>query len=154
MKIQNIFFVLIVAVVIALPCRTIAEKTVTESPPAGISNKDKPSTVSVKAYYFHRTQRCKTCYAIEADTKKALKTGFPKEMAQGIITWQAVNIDQEDNKHFEKDFDLMFSSVILVKYKNGKPVEWKNLQKVWELVWKGSAFEEYVQKEMKAYLER
>jgi hypothetical protein len=150
-KIKNFYF-LIGAVIIALP-QIKAEEPVTKSKPAGISIRDNKSAVSVKTYYFHGTRRCKTCLAIESNAKKALETGFSEEMTQEVITWEAIDTDQKENKHYQKRFDLMFSSLILVKLKDGQQVEWKNLQKVWELVWDKPAFEEYVQKEMKAYLE-
>jgi plasmid maintenance system antidote protein VapI len=35
---------------------------------------------------------------------------------------------------------------------NGKEQQWKNLQKVWELVHNEKAFKEYIHKEIKAYL--
>jgi hypothetical protein len=108
---------------------------------------------TVRVYYFHGTRRCKTCLAIESNARKTLQEKFSKEMAQGVITWHAIDTDQKENEHFVKDFDLMFSSLILVKYKDGKQVEWKNLQKVWELVWDNDAYRDYIQKEMKAYLE-
>lgn len=111
------------------------------------------SQISVKAFYFHGERRCKTCLAIEANTKETIEKGYAEELAQGMLSWQSVDIDQKENKHFEKEFDLMFSSVILVKYRDGKQVEWKNLQKVWELVWDKPAFEEYVRNEIQSYLE-
>jgi len=110
-------------------------------------------STTVKVYYFHGTRRCKTCLAIESKAKAAIEKAFSDEMKAGVITWQAIDTDLEENKHFEKKFDLMFSSVIVSKVENGKQVQWKNLQKVWELVWDTEAFEEYVQKEVRAYLE-
>ncbi len=109
--------------------------------------------ISIKAYYFHGERRCKTCLAIESNTKEIIEKSYADEIAQGLLSWQVVDIDQKDNKHFEQEFELMFSSVILVKYKDGKQVEWKNLQKVWELVWDKPAFEDYIRSEMRTYLE-
>lgn len=109
--------------------------------------------VTINVYYFHGTRRCKTCLAIESNAKAALGKAFAEEMEQNIIIWKAINTDLKENKHYEKEYDLLFSSLILAKVENGKQVEWKNLQKVWELVWDTEAFEEYVQKEIRAYLE-
>jgi len=108
---------------------------------------------TINVYYFHGTRRCKTCLAIESKARAVIEKAFADEMKAEVITWQAIDTDLKENKHFEKEFDLMFSSVIVTKVKNGKQVEWKNLQKVWELVWDSEAYEEYVQKEVRAYLE-
>jgi len=69
------------------------------------------------------------------------------------LSWEEVNFEEKEKAHYVKDFDLMFSSVIVVKYQDGKQVEWKNLQKVWELVRDKPAFTDYVQSEVKAWLE-
>ncbi len=153
MKNQNFLILLIFAVMIIVPFQLYADETITKSEADKPAKIDNSSTISVKAYYFHGARRCKTCLALESNAKKALETFFPEEMDQRIIAWQAVNTDQKENKHFEKEYDLMFSSLIFAKYKGDKQVEWKNLHKVWQLVRDESAFEEYVQKEMKAYLE-
>jgi len=35
---------------------------------------------------------------------------------------------------------------------NGKEKQWKNLQKVWELIHNEQAFKEYIRREVSAYL--
>ena len=55
-------------------------------------------------------------------------------MANGIVEWRAVNIDQPGNKHFEKDFGLKVQSLVLVRLRDGQPAESKNLEAVWELL--------------------
>lgn len=133
------------------PSQTLQSAAAPASAPESVS--PETSTITVKAYYFHGERRCKTCLAIEANTRETIEKGYPEELAQGQLSWLSVDIDQKDNKHFEKEFDLMFSSVILVKFRDGKQVEWKNLQKVWELVWDKPAFEDYIRNEIKSYLE-
>lgn len=111
-----------------------------------------PAT-SLKVYYFHTSRRCKTCLTIEANAKEAVEAGFPTEVAEGLVSWEEVDFEEKENAHFVKDLDLMFSSVIVVKYQDGKQVEWKNLQKVWELVRDKPAFTDYVKTEVQAWLE-
>lgn len=125
-----------------------------------VSSEDMPGTEKsadpdtlIKVYYFHVSRRCKTCLTIEANAKEAVETRFHTEMASGLISWEEVNFDEEENAHFVKDFDLMFSSLIIAKYQDGKPVEWKNLQKVWELVRDKPSFLDYVQSEIQVFLE-
>ena len=145
------FIIILAAVMLFIPALLAEEPAAAPDKPQIQQNSS--TDITVKAYYFHGTRRCKTCLAIEANTKEVLDKEFADELKNGVLTWQIVDIDQDENKHFEKDFDLMFSSVILVKYKDGKQVEWKNLQKVWELVWDKPAFSAYVLKELKSYLE-
>jgi len=145
--------ILIVTILCLSPGQMFAEKSQTGTV---ISQKKSPpeTDTKVKLYYFHGTRRCKTCLTLEANTKEALDKGFPGEMKQGTITWETYDTDKKENKHFETDFELLFSSVILVKYKADKQVEWKNLQKIWELVGDKPAFLEYVQNEVRSYLEK
>ncbi len=153
MKRYSLGLTLVITFLLISPALLRSEEPKTNSVPAQVMEKGDPAGISVKVFYFHGTRRCKTCLAIESNAKNAIEKEFTGEMTRGVITWQAIDTDQQENKHFEKDFDLMSSSLILVKFKDGKQVEWKNLQKVWELVWDEPAFNEYILKEMKAYLE-
>ena len=109
---------------------------------------------TIQVYYFHGDRRCKTCNSIEANTKLLLESKFAAEMKSGKIKWSVINTDKKENSHFEKDFDLLFGSVVVVKLKDSKQVEWKNLQRVWELVWDKSGFNKYVENEIKMYQEK
>jgi len=102
----------------------------------------------VIAYYFHLTVRCPTCLAIETFSQQAISECFPSELADGSLEYQAVNIEEAENKHFEKDFDLKVQSLVLVKVKNGKFTDWKNLTKVWDLYEDYGAFANYVRSEV------
>jgi len=59
-----------------------------------------------------------------------------------------------ENEHFVQEYSLYSQSVILSEMKDGKEVSWKNLIRVWELVQSEEKFKEYVQGEVKAYLEK
>ncbi len=48
------------------------------------------------------------------------------------------------NRHLVRDYDLFTKSVVIVLVKDGRQVEWKNLEKVWELVSDEKAFPSYV----------
>jgi hypothetical protein len=104
------------------------------------------------AYYFHRTLRCPTCLAIEEQARKAVEEGYDEELAAGKLKWRAVNIEAEGNEHFEKDFELSTSSLVLVEMKGDEVVQWKDLAKVWELVHDEPAFQKYVWAEVTAFL--
>ncbi len=106
----------------------------------------------VLAYYFHTTQRCATCRKIEAYTAEAIQNGFPEELKTGRLVFQALNVDEPENRHFLKDYELFTKSVVLVGEESGKQVAWKNLPKVWELIGDKEKFVQYIQGETRAYL--
>jgi hypothetical protein len=57
-----------------------------------------------------------------------------------------------ENQHFVKDFQLQLSSLVIVRFKDGKRVEWRNLEKIWDHVGNIDDFVKYVQNNVKAFL--
>jgi hypothetical protein len=106
----------------------------------------------VIAYYFHGTQRCPTCRKLEAYSAEAIEKGFGEALKQGQLEWRVVNVDEPLNKHFVNDYQLYTKSLVIVKMQGGKQVEWKNLEKIWELVGERDDFIKYVRDEVSAYL--
>lgn len=104
------------------------------------------------AYYFHRTLRCHGCLWIEAQAKRVVEEAFADELRSGRISWQATNIDLDENRHFEKDFSLESSTLVLADLVEGQTVRWKALSGVWESVEKQPEFDEYVADEISAWL--
>jgi len=107
----------------------------------------------VIAYYFHTTFRCVTCRTIEAFSREAIEQAFAQALKDGMLDFRAVNVEESANRHFIHDYQLFTKSLILVKMKDGKQADWKNLSRVWELVRRKDAFLRYVQDEVRAYLE-
>lgn len=110
------------------------------------------SPLKVIAYYFHATVRCPTCRSIETFGKEAVDGAFAGELKKGTIEWRPVNIQLPENRHFVKDYRLFTRSLVLVKVRDGKHVEWRNLDKVWDLVSSKPEFVKYVQTGVKSYL--
>lgn len=69
---------------------------------------------------FHSTNRCKTCKAIEANTKYTLDTYFAKELKSGKITFKIINVDKEENEQLAEKFQASGTSLFLNVVKNGK----------------------------------
>lgn len=88
----------------------------------------------VVAFYFHTTQRCASCRAIEAYSREAVERAFAAELKDGRLVWRTVNLDVPGNEHFIKVNRLYTKSLVLVNERRGKPAEWKNLEKVWQLL--------------------
>ncbi len=110
------------------------------------------SPLKVVAYYFHVTVRCVTCRTIEGYSREAIEQGFPKELKAGEAEWRLVNVQLPENRHFIRDYQLYTRSLVLAKIRGGKQVEWRNLDKVWELVGRKGEFFKYVQSNVKVYL--
>ncbi len=105
------------------------------------------------AYYFHGNMRCVTCRTIEAYATEAVETGFPEALKDGRLEFRVVNIEEPGNEHLIQDYQLTTRSVVLVQFADGKQEQWKNLQRVWQLVRDKEAFLKYVQDETRSYLE-
>ena len=106
----------------------------------------------VIVYYFHGKYRRGTCKRIEKLTKESVTESFANEIRTGLVEVKVINVDEKENSHFNKDYKLFTRSVVVSDIVNGKEKQWKNLQKVWELVNNAEAFKEYIRTEIKAYL--
>ncbi len=78
----------------------------------------------IRVFCFHRTLHCQTCLTIEALARDALQEHFADGLAAGRIAWQAVNIEQSGNEHFEQDFALQMQSLVLTEFAKGQCVRW------------------------------
>jgi len=108
---------------------------------------------TVTVYYFYGKPRCDTCKKIEKYTKEAVEENFSKEIKSGKISFQAVDSDKPENKHFLNDYGLYTKAVIVSEKINGKEVKYKNLDKIWKLTNDEKQFKNYIKKEVKSSLE-
>jgi hypothetical protein len=60
-----------------------------------------------------------------------------------------VNVDEPANQHFVRDFQLYTRSVVVVDAKDSK--RYKILDRVWQLVGNKTAFQSYVEREIRAF---
>lgn len=126
------------------------------NPASGTERLSKPTAGSpsrkVIAYYFHGNFRCSTCRTLEAYSQEAIQSGFGDALRDGSLEWHVVNVEEPANRHFVQDYKLFTKSLVLVKIQDNKQVDWKNLDRIWELVRDKPAFLQYVQNEVSAYL--
>ena len=95
-------------------------------------------------YYFMTSARCPSCLKIEEFTKEALNKNFSGDITDGNLVWRVIEVDNRDNIHFAKKYSLVTKSVVLSKIRDGKEVEWKNLDRVWSLLDDRDVFVDYV----------
>ena len=111
------------------------------------------SGTQVVVYYFHTTLRCPTCYKIEQYTQEVVEKYFDKEIKAGTISFKVVNVEQEKNQHYIKDYQLFSKAVVISMIKEGKEVKFNNLIKIWEYVRDKEKFYDYIKTETAKYLE-
>ncbi|MFH0732988.1 MAG: nitrophenyl compound nitroreductase subunit ArsF family protein [Candidatus Omnitrophota bacterium] len=106
----------------------------------------------VIAYYFHGDFRCSNCYKIEKYSKEAIDKYFAKELASGELEYKVINVDERGNEHFAVDYKLYTKSLVISKIKDGREVEYKNLEKIWNHLGNKGAFYNYVKEEIENFL--
>ncbi|MCB9857874.1 MAG: hypothetical protein H6818_19500 [Phycisphaerales bacterium] len=117
------------------------------------SGQQRPSH-RIIAYYFHNTQRCKTCLAIERLSEAALREEFGHEFQSGVLEWRVINMEEPPNEHFVQDYGLVTSSLVLVDTLDGEQRAWINMDRVWQLIHDDeAAFKQYVAEQARKYLE-
>ena len=136
---------------ISKPASPPVQKTLSEQ-----TGKDSGTAVTaprkLTVYYFHGNYRCHSCTMIENLTKQAVNSGFAKELKNGRMELQIINIEEPGNEHFAQDYKLYTKSVILSDKANGKEQSWKNLEKVWSLLGDPDKFIDYIQTEVQTLL--
>jgi len=136
----------------ASPPAAAAPGTEAAARPAEARPAEAASNPRVIAYYFHGTQRCATCRKLEAYSHEAITLGFAPQLRDGSLEWRVVNTDEPENQHFVNDYKLYTRSLVIVRMQQGRQADWKNLEKIWDLVDDKSEFLEYVQREIGAYM--
>jgi hypothetical protein len=109
-----------------------------------------PENAKVVVYYFRTNYRCMTCKKFEAYTKAELESDFAREMKDGSLVFQMVNVEESGNEHFVQDYGLKTKSLVLVE--PGGKKRWKNLDKIWAEVASEPGYKHYIQTEIKAFL--
>ncbi len=104
------------------------------------------------AYYFHTTQRCVTCRKIEALSREAVQSSFANELKNGTLVFQTVNVEEPQNRHYIQDFRLYTKSLVITKVAGDKTERFRNLPKVWELVYSPKDFSQYVKTEISSFM--
>ena len=77
-------------------------------------------TNRIEVIDFHSTHRCMTCNAIEANTKYTLDTYFPNELKKESITFQVVNVDEEENYKMAEKFEATGTALFMNVIVDGK----------------------------------
>ncbi len=93
--------------------------------------------------YMHNSIRCNTCLKMEKWTKEAV--------SDLDVKFKSINTDEEDNKHFIKDYELYSKMVLLKDTKSGN---WQKLDKLWDYVMSEDNFKTYIRDSTNEFLEK
>ena len=74
----------------------------------------------VDVLYFHGKQRCATCQAIEKETKALIDSQFADAVKSGKVRFRVVDITKSENEALADKYEITWSSLVIVKYNNGK----------------------------------
>jgi hypothetical protein len=103
-------------------------------------------------FYFTQGKDCSTCDNIEAYALEAMQTHFSPQLEDGTLAWKKIDTDQPEHAHFNTDLNLYTKSIVLMQYEDGKLLKWKNLEKVWDLVYEKPAYLDYIQTSTSEFL--
>ena len=74
----------------------------------------------VEVLYFHGKQRCATCVAIERETTAVIEGQFADAVKSGAVEFQVIDITKAENEAIADKYEITWSSLVIVKYKDGK----------------------------------
>lgn len=79
--------------------------------------KDKPK---VEIFNFHQTRRCATCLAIEKSLTKVINEHFQKEIKEGKVKLNILNVEDRNNSNYVNKFKAYGLALFIVVENNGK----------------------------------
>lgn len=68
----------------------------------------------VSVYYFHFTNRCATCLAVEENARKAVEELYPNEVKTGDYSFSTLNLDEANAKDIAYKLGVGGQSLIVV----------------------------------------
>lgn len=68
----------------------------------------------VEVLYFHGKQRCKTCVAIENETKAVMEGELFAAVEEGKVSFRIIDITSDEGKPIAEKYKITFSSLLIV----------------------------------------
>ncbi len=151
-KLTRLFSLMVILSLVLISCEKKNEETANGKKETVSSTEKNAEGNYVKVVYFHGKKRCATCMRIEKFSDEALKEYFNDELKNGKIVWESIDYDEKGNEHYLDDYNMFNQTLIVFRYKDGKPAEWKSCEKIWELNGDREQFINYVKDEVGKYL--
>ena len=74
----------------------------------------------VEVLYFHRTQRCNTCQAIEKTTKELLEKNYKRDVKSGALVFTSVDFQQNNTNPLVEKYEIEGPTLLIIYHKKGK----------------------------------
>lgn len=78
------------------------------------SNAKSSSPTKVEVYYFHFTQRCATCHAVEDNAKSAIESLYPEKVQNGEYAFKGLNLDDASSKAIAEKLGIGGQTLLVV----------------------------------------
>ena len=101
-----------------------------------------PGQDIIVVYYMHASFRCVTCNMVESMGEELVRTEFADAVKAGEIEWKAVNY--QENDILANRYKVGGNMIIVAKFRDGKEVESRRLDRVMEFANNRSEFMTYV----------
>ena len=101
-----------------------------------------PGQDIIVVYYMHASFRCVTCNMVESMGEELVRTEFADAVKAGEIEWKAVNY--QENDILADRYKVGGNMIIVAKFRDGKEVESRRLDRVMEFANNRSEFMTYV----------
>ena len=114
--------------------------------PVGAPGEDK-----VMVYYMHASFRCVACNMIESMGEELVRTEFADAVRASRLEWKPVNF--QENDQLATRYKVGGNMIIVAKFRDGKEVASRRLDRVMELANKRDEFMTYVRSAIQELLE-
>lgn len=107
--------------------------------------KDQNSVIAdkIEVIHFHATQQCFSCITVGEYALKTIKENFSEEYADGIITYQDLNVELPENRDIVIKYQAGGSSLFINAIADGEDYIKEDVN-VWRLVNDEDQFKKYL----------
>lgn len=74
----------------------------------------------VEIYYFHRTDRCATCNAIEESVIKTVEKNYKKDVEKGRLIFKSINFETQTESDLVKKYEIESPTLLIIYNKKGE----------------------------------
>jgi hypothetical protein len=74
----------------------------------------KTTTPKIEVYYFHFSQRCATCHAVEDNSKLAVTSLYPEKVKIGEYSFKGVNLDEASSKTIAAKLGISGQTLLVI----------------------------------------
>jgi hypothetical protein len=78
------------------------------------ANAKSAASTKVEVYYFHFTQRCTTCHAVEDNAKSAVEALYPEQVKKGEYSFKGLNLDDASSKAIAEKLGVGGQTLLVV----------------------------------------